>query len=128
MRWRFAILLFRQMASIWRWLRREDAICSCFRLLNDFRRRNLRLRGRRARCPLVGQAQLGALDDDVLDDGLGSSRPTKACLYKIVFLVARLFKWATSLTVSERNFPGATSSFSGPNWVRLIFSTWKPTD
>lgn len=44
------------------------------------------------------------------------------------FLPARLFRWATSRTVSKRNSPGATSRVSGPNCVRLIFSTRWPTD
>jgi hypothetical protein len=33
------------------------------------------------------------------------------------------FNFSTSLKVSERNFPGGTSSVSGPYRTRLIFST-----
>jgi hypothetical protein len=41
--------------------------------------------------------------------------------------IHKLFSFATSLTVSARNFPGATSSTNGPNCTRLIFSTRNPT-
>src|SRR6266446_47211 len=49
--------------------------------------------------------------------------------YRFTFLLlsAALFNFATSRTVSARNFPGATSKTNGPNCTRLIFSTRYPT-
>src|ERR1700749_2403566 len=36
-------------------------------------------------------------------------------------------KRSPSFNVSDRNFPGGTSSAKGPYFTRLIFSTWCPT-
>jgi hypothetical protein len=45
------------------------------------------------------------------------------CLPRAALVVLADFNFSISRNVSDRNFPGGTSSVSGPYRTRLIFST-----